>query len=391
MKKTLIIIGTLVILLAIGFWIYALMYGTPQTVSDIFARFGSGDEDPVFVPPEDEGPIDVGSGGEGIEKDALRQLTTNAVAGAAFLENAIRYVERGTGHVYEINLQSGEERLISGTTIPRTMRAVFSSAGDRLAVIAESEGVLVTRVGSLVESGDGDGSLLGVSLPIGARDIGFSDDGSEVFYREETANGSVGRAYNFETLLSRTVFETLLRDVRVLWGSPLYLFTTPTAAQTGYLYRVEGDTLSYVTSGGKSLMAFRYKGGVGVTKESEEGLVSTSLRTGEVRPEPIPVVSLITEKCAAVQNATGTLACASPLSFDTRYTYPDDWYKGIVSFSDVLFWIDTEEGSVKVLSALEEASGRLIDVESIGTDPSGTLIYFVNKIDQTLWMFDTTR
>ncbi len=302
MKKALIILGTLIILLAIGFWIYVLVYGTPQAVSDIFARFGTGsDGDPVFVPPDDDGVVDVG--GEDTETDrvALRQLTTNAVAGAAFIENGIRYVERGTGHVYEIDLQSGAERLISGTTIPRTMRAVFSGGGDRLAITAESEGALITRVGSLVQSGDGDGSLEGISLPLGASDIGFSEEGVEVFYREETVNGSVGRAYNLLTRESRTLFEIPLRDVRVLWGSPLYVFTTPTAAQTGYLYTVSSSTLGYVTSGGKSLMAFRYEGGVGITKENGNKLSSFSLREGAEKLEPVPVVSLITEKCASTQ------------------------------------------------------------------------------------------
>ncbi len=42
------------------------------------------------------------------------------------------------------------------------------------------------------------------------------------------------------------------------------------------------------------------------------------------------------------------------------------------------------------MSDLEGESGREIDVSELHIDTDGQYVYFVNKNDGTLWLFDTT-
>jgi hypothetical protein len=149
MKKILIILGVIIILVLGAAWAYVFIYGVPENADEIFARFDRAGDAPVFTGDENSGDIDVGEGDDGMNEGVvsrLRQLTTRPVAGAVFTTAGIRYVERGTGHVYEIDLASGEERIVSGTTLQRTIRAVFSPDGTHVALTSESDQSLVTAM-----------------------------------------------------------------------------------------------------------------------------------------------------------------------------------------------------------------------------------------------------
>ncbi len=153
----------------------------------------------------------------------------------------------------------------------------------------------------------------------------------------------------------------------------------------GHLYRVGSSTLHYMTQGKEGLIAIPYSGGMVVTYNMNDTVVSKTL--GDTSYE-LPIV-LVREKCAADPTASSTLYCAAP-SGGMKGIFPDDWYKGEVSFTDILWKIDMEEQSATVLSNFLSESGREIDVSQIGMDANGIYIYFINKNDGTLWLFDTT-
>ncbi len=388
MKKTLIIIGVILIILIVGLWAFFFFTGgMPKSTDDVFARFGQSGEAPQFEPepePEEEDYEYAEDPTPTQSTKRLRQLTTRPVAGAVAVGNSIRFVERGTGHVYDIDTRGGAERIVSGTTQPRTLRATFSGKGDAVALTSEIDGVVETILGVLSEEASGGGLLL-TALPADATEVGFSRDGSELYFFVPNARGGIGYAYNLETTKTRELFSIPLHDVRILWGDTTYLYTTPSGKTLGFVYKIGDDgILSYVTKGGRGLMAMRHASGTVVTslKEEDESLVTRDTKTGE-----IPYVALFTEKCTVYGTWTPYLACATPTSFPPG-TYPDDWFKGVVGFSDRIVRVDSSESSVYVWSDLKEESGRPLDVLSIGSDPLGGFLYFINKYDNALWLLD---
>ena len=384
MKKTLFItVGAIIILLIVGVWVYLFMYGTPKSSDEVFARFGFGEEVPPPVIPEAT-TVDVSSETVVGAPQKLKQLTTRAVAGATFTGTGILYVEQGTGHLYHINLTSGGETLISGTTIPQAREAVFSDGGAYVAITSAAGTGERTIVGEVTLE-NGSGTLEGVALPEGATEVVFSDTLGTMYYLLKESAGSSGYSYNIEREVGTKLFSIPLRDVQVLWGSPLYVYTTPTAAQTGYVYKVVKGTLQYITNGGGGLAALKHNGGVITTQVGEDGVRSDfNLASGEVLQIALPMMP---EKCTNFGTAT---ICAIPSENLISKNFPDAWYKGVISYSDMLWKINTDVGELSVLSNFKKESGREIDVVKIGADAKGERVWFVNKNDNTLWMFDTT-
>jgi len=382
MKKNIIIgIVIFIILLIVGVWAYLFIYATPESRDEVFARFGIGREtsngapSPTNTPGTNENTLPQG-------ERALRQLTLKPVAGATFINSGILYVEQGTGHIYRINFDSFTETLVSGTTIPGARDALFSPDGTYVA-ITTAEAPSETLVAS-VSLGSGAGSIEGVSLPLGAHNIAFGNGTNTLMYSRSDGSGTSGYSYDLATKLGTQIFTIPLRDVRVLWGDTNHVYTTPTATQKGYLYRVGRDTLSYVTEGGSGLMGIPFSRGIVVTHNENETSASYALMNdGEKINMPFP---LIPEKCTTQGT---TLYCGVAYTETSRNTLPDDWYKGTIALSDALWSVDVENGSATLLSDFLLESGRDIDVNQIGTDEQGTYIYFINKNDNTLWMFNT--
>ncbi len=382
MKKPLLIgLGIGILLLVTGLWAYLFVYGTSETADEVFGRFGIGNNssEGENIPPK-ETDVD----GDYLGNTALRQLTTRPVAGAIVVNNALRFIERGTGHLYEIPLPQGVETLISNTTIPQTVEAIFSPTGERVVIVTEEDEQNEMNVATLIYDGEIGNRLEGVSLPRTASNPAWQDSDT-LLYLLPTANGAAGYTYSLLERKSTTRFTIPLRDVEVLWGNNDYIYTTPTAHQFGHLYRVGSGTLHYMTDGKEGLVAIPYAGGMVITHTVNDTVVSRGL--GDTQYEP-PIV-LMREKCVADQNASSTLYCAAP-SGEITGVFPDDWYKGEVSFADILWKINMEEQSATVLSNFLSESGREIDVSQIGMDKRGIYIYFINKNDGTLWLFDTT-
>ncbi|MFZ2253151.1 MAG: hypothetical protein WAW13_03190 [Minisyncoccia bacterium] len=388
MKKPILITSLIVtILIVLGIWIYLLLFGAPKSTADVFARFGIGGEQEVIPVAAEDTRIDVATSTEMGVIQKLRQLTTRPVAGAAFDEEGIRYIEQGTGHMYHIDLRSGGEILMSGTTIPHTTNALFSK--DASSVLVTSGGVSGdnTIVGKVTTDAATGGTIEGVSLPQGAREIMFGVATNTVNYILDTETGSAGYSYNTIKKTSLQLFTSPLRDIRILWGTPLYAYTTPTATQEGYLYKVIDNELVYTTSGGQGLMGIRYADGVLVTKTSA-GKTSSIVHTnsGEESNQAFP---FIPEKCVTNPLKDDTVFCATPRN-RAQEMFPDDWYKGVISYSDLLWSLTISTGQATPLSDFKADSGREIDVIKIGTDAEGKNIWFINKNDNTLWMFDAT-
>lgn len=384
MKKSLFItIGITLIIVIIAIWAYLFIFGKPENPDDIFANFGLGGRDniPGLTP---DTTIDTNDTSLDGSSQKLKQLTTRPVGGAGFSEDGIRYMEKGTGHIYEIDLSTGNETLLRGTTIPQSAEAVFAKDASAVAITTYEGGGNKTIVQRLTQGNSS--SSVGISLPEGAREIAFSSATNTLFYALKEASGSAGYSYNILTSKGSQLFKTALRDIEVIWGDPIYLYTTPTSEQEGYIYRLNGNELGYVTNGGRGLMGIAFEDIVATTIVGDEEPVSILQTSEDSFTIPLP---LIPEKCISKTTADAFFYCTAPFTLDVN-DFPDSWYKGTVSFSDALWKVDTRSTQVLFISDFLKESGREIDVSNIGMNDSGTLIYFINKNDNTLWMFDTT-
>ncbi len=383
-KNILITLGILVTLIILGVWAYLFTFGTPKDSAEIFANFGLGGEGEDTAPLPEPTIIDTSDTTTAGTPQALKQLTTRPVAGAVFVNDGdgVHYVEQGTGHVYSIDLINGTETLISGTTLPGTREALFSKNGGLVAITLFDGSGLKTLVGEIGK--DATQNFSGVALPQGASEIYFSNATNSLMYAIKGTAGTSGYSYNTKKETGTQLFSIPLRDIHVLWeGNQIYVYTVPTGDQTGYLYKIVKNDLTYVTEGGKGLLGSLFNNDPIVTRTTESGIMSSAIAPqGETL---LPIVT-IPEKCISSE---AFLYCATPRDLGNTQAFPDNWYKGVVSYSDTLWEINVADGEATALSNFELESGRQIDVSKIGISEDETRLYFINKNDNALWMFDS--
>ena len=386
MKRTWLLVGGgIIITLFVLVWGYLLIFGTPQSADDVFADLGFNAAErpiaPIPIEPEDTTKPTVDTTGE-----QLRQLTVRPVAGFVATTTAsstiVRYVERGTGHIYQIDLVSGQERRLSGTTIPRITEAVFSDEIDTVALISQTGRTQDVFVGTLVNNSEGVTVLEGNNLPPNARSIALNN--RTVYYTLSDFAGTVGFALNLTNDEQVEKFSVPFSAVSTLWQLPdILVYNQPTTLLEGVLFNVENNQL-------QPLLPARYGQRV---LASEEYLIASYVvdgayqsaatnRTGATVTE-VPILAL-PEKCDFSTERPAVLWCASAIDSLSGEAI-EDWYKGTRIAEDFLWQISIPQETATLLADPSAISGRTIDIE--GLQHQQDQLFFTNKLDNTLWLY----
>ena len=390
-RSTFIIIGFIIIILLLAFWLYSLLYGTPQKAADVFANFGfagnsSGpDIIPVVATSTDEEPV------VDVTTAKLRQLTVRPVIGFREFQATstepkfITYAEAGTGHIYTINLTTGKEIRVSNVTIPTAETAVFS-AGGRFAVIRS--GFTNKNEVVLIDLNDLT-NIQSEVLPYNMSDFTFSAT-DELLFTEVTTVGTRGRALNPSTKEVRDIFIIPFQSVAMIWSrdgiTPHYAYPKASSRLPGYLYVIKDGSIVRVPVSG-----------LGLTAEASVDYITFSrlvnlnqqsffydTETGIIENSPI---MLTPEKCVFTYNNSTKLFCGYEIT-EYPYAFPDDWYKGIRIFSDRIWEVDLNAQSASQIISPPVAVGRELDITDMSIGLDDKMLYFTNKNDRTLWLYE---
>lgn len=392
MKKTYFIIaGVIAVLLLVAIWVYLLIYGTPKPVEQFFTDFtmsGTGENIPLepYLPPETNVQVDVTA-------TKLRQLTTRPVIGLheytegeGLIKNTyIRYAEAGTGHVFLINNVTGEEKRISNATIAGASRAVFSPNGQYVAI---ASGYTTQNTITLVTLTSDDTATTQV-LSQKMVDFNFSAT-NELRYTEYSSSGQTGRILNPATLVGSTIFTIPFQSATVIWStnttSPNYVYPKTSAKLPGYLYTLTNGTIKRLNVTGNGLTVEANQDYYVSTMQMGQKPSSFISRSKDQKTSSLPIV-MEPSKCVFSTQESNVLFCGYELT-EYSYEFPDNWYKGLVSFSDKIWRIDLERGSATQIVNPEMETGRTVDITNMIIGDSDEILYFTNKTDNTLWMYE---
>lgn len=388
MNRALIItVGIIIIILVLGIWIYLMLFGTPKDGGEVFANLGFdlSQQSTTITPPVDSTPLDTLVDTQ--SNIALRQLTTRPVAGFAFASTsagqAVRYVERGTGHVYEINLESGVENILSRTTIPKVSGAVFSPDANTVALTSYEDYTSSVFVGTI----GGNTNLIGVSLQPNAKNIAFSSD-NELLYTVSLHGTTKGFVHNLSTLAQSELFSMNYTNLDIGWGSGLdsiYLSTKPSQELEGFIYTTKNNILTPVTPSAYGLSALFSNNFIVTTSIREGSYVSVAIDDAKTAHD-LPILTL-KEKCVFDAHSPNHIWCAAPVG-NTSASFVEDWYKGVVISEDYLWLVDITKKTAQLYADPKSLTGRSIDVKDINSNTEGNVLTFTNKMDHTLWLYD---
>ena len=319
---------------------------------------------------------------------APRKIQTYATTTEVFYATTtrIRYVEQGSGHIYEHDYASSTTRKITNTTIPKTGEAYFLDNGSKvlLRYLDASNKQVENYLATIPNSSVAD-TLTGIFLSNSISAISVSPATNEFFYIAKTNTGSVGNIYTVKTNTERRVFTSAFSEWLPEWSATgIYLTTRASSGIPGftYLQNLQKQTLTRILGNRPGLTTLISPDGSKVLVGEGASLSILDTTSGE----STPVVGLYTlpEKCLwARSDEIICFGSETPLN----QNMPDAWYKGLFFFNDFLYSISVNDASVLKVATMGELYTKdvTIDATKLGLSKDGRTLVFLNKIDMTPW------
>jgi len=380
-----ITIGIVVIIFAFVVWLYLFFNGSPINTNQVFSDLGIIEATERNMDPESS--LDTNRGTTlNLADGTIQQITTEPVAGYGTASTSsgtiLRYVERGTGYIQEVNLRSGLKKQVTPHSTPGAETAYFSPNLNGIVVTSNQNSVRKLTLIKLPQNQNADVTV--AELPATAKNIKFIDE-ETIFYTRGSFTQTTGYYYNIESQEMTERFRLALPDatVAITQNGNYYVYPRPSAVLLGAAYKVSGNNLSPLGEPGLGLIPYVEDTIEIITKINETGTayVSHTAQQGTVMPGVI-----LPEKCAA-DTASNRFWCGVPEGAADE-DYLENWYKGIVVSDDTIVEIDAFTGEALVLSVPKIDTGRLVDVTAMTYAPETGRLLFINKIDATLWSFD---
>jgi hypothetical protein len=389
MKRIFLIGGISIIVILAGILLF-LLFASDEQKEGIFNRFNINSTDSGGNIIEEIVDTITGNDDEDF-KEALRQLTTKQVVGEMEIDQTasssatlVYFAEAGTGHVYMIDVIVGNETRLSNITIQGANKAVFSRDGA-YALIAKDGGQGGQQMTLITLPKDGQ-ELTSFTLSEPAKDFTFTEDGF-ILYSTTMGDVLAVRSFDLAKKESATLFSLPFKEAVVRFGakSTDSMLVYPKTAEKleGYLYLTRGGKLERLPVSGYGLSALPTTGGVLYSQFSGD-TYSTHFYHKETGSTAGLLVSVVAEKCLAAVG-DGVL-CGSQTAYERGSL--ENWYKGISFVNDDLWLIDTGTYQVEKLITPKDIAGRDFDITTLNTSRDVSRVYFINKTDNSLWLFD---
>lgn len=322
-------------------------------------------------------------------------------------ETVFRYIERGTGHVFETTERTITQERISNITLPQIQKALFDSSGSRLFIqfFANDNETIRTFTGEISEiatTTDGGTAFKDSKLDTdffsnGLYDIVPSYNNASVFSLSKNDNGAIVENTSFDVPVIESVTSLLLSNWNIQSpnNSILALTTKANSEISGYLYFYN------ISTGRKTRILGPLNGLTTNTSPSGKFVLFSTIRAGKVELSIYNtedatvgevVVQTLPEKCVWKESNEIVLYCAVP-SVVSRNPLPESWYQGLTSFNDDLWKITLREGDSPSYQTILEPSSVVnttFDITELQLSSKEEYLLFVNKNDLNLWSFDVT-
>jgi len=395
-RPLLIIIGAIFVIILLAVWVYVLLFNTPTANEEEFTDLDFGNDTDVTLFPagtDEDGVVNPEPivNVNGLER--LKQLTTEPIAGfgevaTENIPDAVRYVQIGTGHIFEIDLETGEEERVSGTTVPGSQIAAFAGNGESV-MIQSGYGAGASFTVGVIGTSTQDITTAQIFEPI----VSFTGTQSGVFlYAAQTNNSVVGKSYDPATLVTSTLFTVPFRDATIIWGSEAtdthYAYPKTTALLESFLYEVQGNLLTRLPIDGYGMSATGNNEFILFSKQTDEDYQSFTFNkeTREIRPH---TQTQIPEKCVFSTITLSSSFCANT-SINFTDLAPDTWYAGELTFQDSLYQTFNDVSRSIVLVDSHDQTQQNIDMTHLSLGAQDAHLYFTNRNDRTLWMYVVT-
>lgn len=320
-----------------------------------------------------------------------------------------RFVDSASGIIFDVSPRKQETPFArSDKSILGAVEAFFDNTATKIIIRYLKNGSTIeTYLAELtlpksgkaikkeeVGSPERIGNLSGVYLPENIKTISVSNDRKNFFYLSRDKSLVVGFVHNFSSKTKKQIFSSPLFEWIADFANPgkINLTTKSSAQVDGYSYSLgnPSGTISKNIGGEKGLTTLMSPDGKKLLfSTSTNNVLSTfvldiaSGKRTSVSPSTLP------EKCVWTKDSK-KIYCAAPAQAVTGL-FPDDWYKGKMSFDDVLWSIDMRDMSGNIIYDFISKNNKRLDATNLQLNSSEDYLGFINKKDGVLWGFDLMR
>lgn len=293
---------------------------------------------------------------------------------------SIRYVERKNGHIYKMFLDNKTKEKISNTTIPSIYEAFFDKTGQTVVYrYLSSDNTITSYMATL-------GTANGEFLPENITDFSSSFNKDKFFYIKESNNESFGFVGDMGSPKINVVFNSPFREWISSWDQKDKVYITSKSSYTSkgsmFVLNKTNKTIKKVVGGIVGLTTLISKDGNTVlfSESTDKGPVLKVFDIANNTTKDLDTIGLA-EKCVWGNNNID-IYCAVP---DTIFgnKYPDNWYKGLISFNNFFVRINTKTQEKETISDIENE--KQFDSINLFLDKEENNLFFTNKKDYTLW------
>ena len=169
--------------------------------------------------------------------------TTDATPAPVKKLPTVRFVERGTGYIYDVGARGGDTVKTSGTLVARTYTALFADNGNSVLYryLKPDNKIISTFLGHILPPKDAtsDGTVAGDFLPDNITDATISTDTKNIVFLLKTTSGSAGISMKSDGTSKKQLFSSPFSEWLLDWNQGGLMITTKANADTpGYLYNV---------------------------------------------------------------------------------------------------------------------------------------------------------
>jgi hypothetical protein len=309
-------------------------------------------------------------------------------------------VDRGTGHVYEAENISDKINKISNTTLPKIYEAYGNKNGTNfiLRYLKNDSDIISNFYAELRKTASTTETpfeIKGKFISPDIKQVVISPMGDKAFtWNIENGSGS-GYISAFDEKTKVKISDFPFTQVNIDWpeNNTLIVSTKPSALSSSYIYSIDTKNGSYksISSGVKGLSGKVSHDGLNMLSsfKNNDNFITSVLNIKDGSSQEL-IFKTLSEKCVWSNIKKDELFCAVPTEIPDA-VYPDDWYKGSVSFIDQIWHVNTTTGEVRLLANLTKLSNKAIDAINLKLDPKEITLYFINKEDLNLWALDLNQ
>lgn len=324
----------------------------------------------------------------------LARVGNTPTAGYGFVgsgeESRLRFVERGTGYVFDVVPETGALERRTNTLIPRTYEALV--AGTKVILRGtDDNGTVTTIAGEITTSTstkNEPAALKQRRLPEDIRSIAIAPSGTEIFYVIEVPGSASGMRASWDGTSEKKILTSSISrwQTEMLADNRIVLTENAADGVEGHAYLLRENVLAPIV-GSVSGLTFlpNPKTSAYLYGESSGGaggglfLYARSSTSSSVALLPLKTVA---QKCAWSPRESNVVYCAVPQQ-STPPNFLDLWYRGDTHIADSWWKVDI---SANAAEPVYDSANASFDVEDPVMDDAGEYIAFRNAMDKSLWL-----